>query len=130
MEQEKQNGFKIPENYFEDFRRNIPELIKKEEQKRKSNQLTIFYAAAASLVLLMVSTFVFTSNNNELKNSTNSNYLLSDTEYYDLNINDIYFAYNDDTEINTDFNYSDDEIIDIISDEIDLDEFIFLSEDE
>ncbi len=131
MQLEKQknteSGFKIPENYFEDFRSNIPNLINEKPSLGKPNHRTLFYAIAASIVLLMVSAITFLPELNK-ENNKSSNYQLSDAEYYDINMDDLYYAYNDEKEsisLNTEV---DNETIDYLADEMDLDEIIVLSE--
>ena len=84
-----ESGFKIPEHYFEDFRSNIPNLIKENKSVGKTNHRTLVYAIAASIVLLMVSAITFLPELNK-ENNKSSNYQLSDAEYYDINMDDLY----------------------------------------
>ena len=121
------SGFKIPENYFEDFRSNISDLIIENKSERKTNHRTLIYAIAASIVLLMVSAITFLPEFNK-GNNNSSNYQLSDTEYYDINMDDLYYAYNDDKQIVSSNTEVDNETVDYLTEEMDLDEIIVLSE--
>ncbi len=123
----KESGFKIPDNYFEEFRLNIPDLIKKKKTISKTNHKTLVYAVAASIVLLMVSTITFLPELTR-SNIQSDNYELSDAEYYEINMEDLYYAFNDDTEsINTSSDL-DNETINYMADDMDLEEIIVLSE--
>ena len=128
MKENNRNGFKIPDNYFEEFKQKIPELIKAEKSNKKPNRIGVYYAVAASIILLILSSLTFLPLN-ETENHNNPNYLLSDSEYYDLDMNDIYFAYNEEQEILEEINIPDDEYLNYIADEMELDELIILTSD-
>jgi len=128
MRKKTNNSFKIPDNYFEDFKQRIPQIISdnKKEIKPRSNKLSIYYAVAASIILLIVSAITFLPILNEQKNSP-IQYELSDAEYYDIEMDDLYFAYNDEIipkEIST---VEDEDMVNYLADEMDLDEILLLS---
>ena len=124
-------GFKVPEGYFEEFRNKIPEIIKEDKVfvPKRNNSIKLFYYAAASIILLMLSTFVFYPSSN---NTKHIEIQLSDIEYYDINMNDIYYAYNDE---NLDFtenelNLEDTETVNFLADELSIEDLILLNEEE
>ena len=124
-------GFKVPEGYFEDFKNKIPDLIKEDKTlvPQKNNSIKLVYYAAASIILLMLSTFVFSPSNNNVKHIEIQ---LSDIEYYDINMNDIYYAYNDE---NLDFtenelDLEDTETVNFLADELSVEDLILLNEEE
>ena len=125
MNEKKNIGFKVPEGYFEEFQNTIPEIIAKEESVSKTKTLRMYYTIAASIVLIAISSLVLIPTNTP-QNKTVL-YQLSDTDYYDLKMNDLYFAYNEDSQTEPISN-DNEEIINYITDEMDLDEIIILSE--
>ena len=128
MNKKTKNAFKIPENYFEDFKQRIPEIINenKKEIKPRSNRLSIYYAVAASIILLIVSAITFLPILNEQKNSS-IQYELSDAEYYDIEMDDLYFAYNDEIVPEENSEAEDEDMINYLADDMDLDEILLLS---
>ena len=84
------------------------------------------------LFLLMVSVFVFLPSNKTIANKQAVNIELSDIDYYDINMNDLYYAYNDENiEFESEnFEAEDIETINYIADELSIDEIILLSENE
>jgi len=77
----------------------------------------------------MLSTFVFLPSNNNVKHIEIQ---LSDIEYYDINMNDFYYAYNDEnlnfTENELDL--EDTETVNFLADELSVEDLILLNEEE
>ena len=125
------SGFKVPEGYFCDFKNRIPDLIKDEKsiKPHEKKSIKLFYFAAASIILLMLSTFVFIPTNSKQKHIEIQ---LSDIEYYDINMNDIYYAYNDENIefLDDELNIEDTETINFLVDELSVEELILLNEGE
>ena len=128
MRKKTNNSFKIPDNYFEDFKQRIPKIISdnKKEIKPRSNKLSIYYAVAASIILLIVSAITFSPILNEQKNSP-IQYELSDAEYYDIEMDDLYFAYNEEVIPEEVSAVEDEDMVNYLADEMDLDEILLLS---
>ncbi len=128
MRKKTNNSFKIPDNYFEDFKQRIPKIISdnKKEIKPRSNKLSIYYAVAASIILLIVSAITFLPILNEQKNSP-IQYELSDAEYYDIEMDDLYFAYNEEVIPEEVSAVEDEDMVNYLADEMDLDEILLLS---
>jgi len=125
------SGFTVPEGYFNDFRNKIPDLIKEDKNIKIQKKINykLFYFAAASIILLMLSTFVFYPTTN---NQKHIEIQLSDIEYYDININDIYYAYNSENINYTDdqLNIEDAETVDFLIDELSIEDLILLNAEE
>ncbi len=122
----RKGGFKIPEDYFENLRNKIPDIIKNDSSHKKIN---IYYTVAASIILLITSIFIFLPQQNINNNSIILSQGLSDVEYYDINIDDIYYAYEDNDKTSLELNNIDNEtIIDYLEEDSDLNELILLSE--
>jgi len=125
-------GFKVPEGYFEQFENKIPELIKEQSKNnpKKTKTIAYFYIAAASISLLILSTFVFLPTEQSNTNKGSINIELSDIDYYDINMDDIYYAYNDENiEFETEeLNSEDYETINYIADELSFEDLVLLSE--
>ena len=128
------NGFRVPEGYFEKSKIEIQELIKQDKSipVNKRNSFSLFYAVAASIVLLMVSVFVFLPSNETLNSKHTVNIELSDIDYYDINMNDLYYAYNDENIAvePESIEPKDIETINYIADELSIEDIILLSENE
>jgi len=126
MKENNKNGFKVPEDYFKEFEQRIPEIIKKHNGIKKSKSFSIYYTIAASIILLAVSSIIFIPKFNINESNINP-YELSDAEYFDLKVSDLYYAYNE--EANADIvTNNNEEVENYIADEMDLDEIIMLSE--
>jgi hypothetical protein len=125
------SGFKVPENYFEEFRASLKLEADQQTSKKKFKLRPMHYSIAASVVLVIVSVFTFMPP----KQSTNTNIehgdiLLSDLEYYDIDMHDLYYAYNDELieSSSQEPEISDDVLIDYIADEIEIEDMILYEE--
>jgi hypothetical protein len=128
---DKTSGFKLPENYFEDFRKQLRIDIEKDTPKKKTFHLSpIHYTIAASILLVIVSTFTFLPFNQNQNSLESSDVLLSDIEYYDIDMNDIYYAYNDELilENETETEINEDVLIEYLTEEIDINDMILYEE--
>jgi len=121
------NGFKIPENYFDEFRNNLPEIIEHNAKEKKQNSIRIYYSIAASIIFIVASIFTFLPSSTTEENKLLSQEL-SDVEYYDIDMNDLYYAYSTDLNEQNSNDIDEENIIDYLSDESDLNELILLSE--
>jgi len=122
------SGFKIPDNYFDDFRKNIPSIIEQREAVPKRNKKLFYFAAAASIILIAVSVFTFLPKQSQPKDMQLLALELSDVEYYDIDMDDLYYAYEENSEILNETEIDQENIIDYLESESDLNELIFLSE--
>ena len=127
-------GFKIPDNYFDEFRNKLPEIIKEHESiKQPSIRISpTLYLVAASIILLIVSVFTFIPQNNTIDTKTTvAHQVLPDAEYYDLDIDDLYYAYNEGNSgglEEAEPALDKEALVDYLADASDLDELILLSE--
>lgn len=81
------NGFKIPDGYFENFENKIMNQIENEEPKVISIfRRKYFYVASIAATILVVIGFLFTNNNNinSIDDTTLENYLVTEVSSYDL----------------------------------------------
>lgn len=81
------NGFKIPDGYFENFESKIMNQIENEEPKVISIfRRQYFYVASIAATILVVIGFLFTNNNNinSIDDTTLENYLVTEVSSYDL----------------------------------------------
>lgn len=81
------NGFKIPDGYFENFESKIMNQIENEEPKVISIfRRKYFYVASIAATILVVIGFLFTNNNNinSIDDTTLENYLVTEVSSYDL----------------------------------------------
>lgn len=126
----KNTGFKVPDQYFETFQQRISKQIQ-EPEKKKTNigSRSIYFAIAASVVLLIVSGITFLPVNND---STPNPYLLAydlnDADFYNFEMDDLYYAYNDAAILEEELDLYEEELTDYIAEEMELDELITLSE--
>ena len=81
------NGFKIPDGYFENFENKIMNQIENEEPKVISIfRRKYFYVASIAATILVVIGILFTNNNNinSIDDTTLENYLVTEVSSYDL----------------------------------------------
>ncbi|MDK2773050.1 MAG: hypothetical protein KYX68_12625 [Flavobacterium sp.] len=81
------NGFKIPDGYFENFENKIMKQIENEETKVISIfRRKYFYVASIAATILVVKGILFTNNNNinSIDDTTLENYLVTEVSSYDL----------------------------------------------
>lgn len=81
------NGFKIPDGYFENFENKIMNQIENEEPKVISIfRRKYFYVASIAATILLVIGGLFTNRNNinSIDDTTLENYLVTEVSSYDL----------------------------------------------
>lgn len=81
------NGFKIPDGYFENFENKIMKQIENEEPKVISIfRRKYFYVASIAATILLVIGGLFTNRNNinSIDDTTLENYLVTEVSSYDL----------------------------------------------
>lgn len=126
----KNTGFKVPDQYFETFQDRMSELIHEPEKKTttlRSN--SIYYAIAASIVLLIVSGITFLPINKTSPNNMQTlAYALNDADFYNFEMDDLYYAYNDDVLLEEEMDLYEEELTEYIAEEMELEELITLSE--
>lgn len=126
----KNTGFKVPDQYFETFQDRMSELIHEPENKTttlRSN--SIYYAIAASIVLLIVSGITFLPINKTSPNNMQTlAYALNDADFYNFEMDDLYYAYNDDLLLEEEMDLYEEELTEYIAEEMELEELITLSE--
>ena len=126
----KNTGYKVPDQYFETLQERMSELIQEPEKKTKTiRPISIYYAIAASVVLLIVSALTFLPLNIDSSSNTPSlAYDLNDADFYNFEMDDLYYAYNDAEFLEEELDLYEEELADYISEEMNLDELITLSE--
>lgn len=135
MNKNKDIGFKVPEGYFDDFNRRIQEKIDSGNNNKPVKQKSLIarypYAAAAVIVLLIASSYLLIpfqkeANSTQIPNTSLSE--ISDAEYFGINMNDLYYAYNDEIEGISLAEINEEELIDYLAEESDYNELILLTE--
>ncbi|MBN2667863.1 MAG: hypothetical protein JXR60_01430 [Bacteroidales bacterium] len=90
------NGFKIPEGYFDTLSNKVQDKILSEQNTSHSIFYRPSYWVAASIIAIVISGVgYFHFFENSKSNYKNNNIVLSDLEYYDFNMDDLYYAYNE-----------------------------------
>jgi len=106
----KKDGFKIPDNYFEQLPDSIMQKIAKEKKKKKIFHLSIISSVAAAILIIFVSVYtMYPQQNTPIKLDDCQ---ISDIEYFDIEMTDIYDVCENTT--TTDKSVSKKEIVDFL----------------
>lgn len=106
LEKEKiADGFKIPDDYFANLRVTVLQKISIEEKKKKRNRIVLFVSSVAACAVLLLSVILFTPNENStltLAKDNFANQVENEDQFSEIEaIEEIFFAYNEISEIHT-----------------------------
>ncbi|GEM_PF-2314182 len=124
-----QNGFNTPENYFSDFRAQLNQKIQLQKAvPTQQNTISRFtfgqFSVAASILVLFVSSILLMDSPNNQMIIKKANIVLSDVDYYDIEINDLYYAFEEGVRNTANENETGEAIEDFLSQDPDFEEIL------